>query len=78
MVSQEANEQRKHLVHLQLQEREKAIKKRKEKEKQQLEKVGDIREPVIVSVDELNHRITNITSLSIPKSLQDSELRKMV
>ena len=78
-VIKEAREETRYLVETKLQERKKVIEKGQEREKQRLDKLDEIKsEPLIASLDELNHRVTKITSLSIPKLLQDAELKKVV
>ena len=61
---------------LTLQERTRIIEKGQEREKRQLDEIK--LEPLVTSLDELNQRVTSIISLSISKTIQDAELKKLV
>ena len=62
-----------------LDERRKAIEKGHLKEKQREKQLDDVKsEPLVSSINELDLRVSKITSLSIPKTLQKAELKKLV
>ena len=62
-----------------LDERRKAIEKGHLKEKQREKQLDDVKsEPLVSSINELDLRVSKITSLSIPKTLQEAELKKLV
>lgn len=68
-----------HLIKVKLQERTRVIEKGQERKKKQLDKLDEIKlEPLVTSIEELNQRVTSITSLSIPKPVQDAEPKKLV
>ncbi len=78
-VLKETQEEAKRLFERKVEVRRKVVEKAQVREKQREKRLDDIKsDHLISSVDELSFRVTKITSLSIPKSIQDAELKKMV
>ena len=75
----EAREDAKYVFERKLEQRSNAIKLAQTKIKEKEKKIQSIQSHhLITSVSELDALVANITSLSIPKSLQDTEIRELV
>ena len=78
-VLHEFREDSKYVFERKLEQRSKAIESARAKFKEKEKKIQAIQShQLITSVAELDALVANITSLSIPKSLQDAELRELV
>ena len=76
-VMHEFREDSKYIFERKLEQRSKAIESARAKFKEKGKKIQAIQShQLITSVAELDALVANITSLSIPKSLQDAELRE--
>ena len=78
VVQKQTREEVQQLFKNKLEER-KIIEKGRKKEQRIHDKIEDLKSDCLISsVEKLNLRVENISSLSIPKALQDAEIKKMV
>ena len=78
-VQKETKEEKKYLFQKKCEERKRIVEQSQLKEKQIKKQLDDIKyEFLIPPVKELDLRVASITSLTIPKTLQDAELKKLI
>ena len=78
-VRHEIEAEKKLLLEKKITERQKIIKKAVKKQEKYYNEIQELKsDPLIMSIDTLNQRVTNITSLSIPQSIKDAEIKSLI
>ena len=79
IVQEQTRTEQRELFKKKVEERKKTVEKAKKRELLLQDKIEDLKSEILItSEEELNERVENIVSLSLPQTLKGAEVKKMV